>query len=210
MRWFSKRSLTTLFVVSILALFLAAACTGPEGDSGSSGTKGDTGSAGAKGDTGSAGAAGSAGGKGDTGSAGATGDTGSAGATGDTGPAGPTVPVTIIAIPKGETSSTQPAVIEMASRAPELEIYGSGFPVGDLIFAQAIFADGASAALERRSGDTTVSGAGTFHWTVRATVTATRSSGPALVVGPGPVTIRVTAAPSGVQATTVVVMVEAK
>ena len=69
----------------IAALFLAVACTGPQGEQGPAGSAGATGPAGA---AGTAGPAGATGGAGPAGPAGATGPAGAAGAAGTAGPAG--------------------------------------------------------------------------------------------------------------------------
>ena len=200
MRWLNKRSFGTLLVLSVLTLFLAAACTGSEGDRGSegpAGSKGDTGAQGAKGDKGDKGDNGA---RGDTG---AKGDTGATGATGDTGPAGPTIPTSIVVVPVGTVTTAQPAmVLGGADNEVKIVVYGSGFPAGEFVSVALIGADGEETVLTRSSGDSAVNASGAFTGQFSAPATK--------VVDPGVYTVNVATGPSGIQASAPLVVVLTK
>ena len=153
MRWMSKRSFGTILVLSILALFLTAACTGPEGSQGSSGSSGSAGP------TGAAGPAGATGPTGPAGSTGPAGATGATGAAGSAGPEGPTTPAAIVVVPKGLAGAAQPATV--SSDKVEFTVYGSGFKPD-----QPILVELKTAALKGfmtiTGGDLLVTRAGTF------------------------------------------------
>ena len=172
MRGLSKRSFGTLLLISILALFLAAACTGPEGDTGPKGDQGQQGDQGPEGPPGGQGPAGPrgyegpGGPEGPVGPAGPAGEQGTAGAAGADGATGPTVPAAIILVPKGETSVTQPVVVVAATYEPQLDVYGSGFPAGAPILIEMITPE-TTAFTEFRGGDEMVTDAGTFKTSVR-------------------------------------------
>jgi len=221
MRWLSKRSFGTLLIVSILTLFLAAACAGPEGDiglqgpEGPQGPQGEPGDRGPEGPQGSQGSQGLQGPQGDIGPmgppgydgwAGAKGDTGPQGPQGIQGPAGPTVPASIIVVPKGETAATQPAVVEEGEDKPELVIYGSGFPADNQILVT-LYTEQGSFLLDVIGGDILVGDSGAFNaefgWT-----SVKRSGLPPLIFEPGVHTVTATAGPSGISASTALIIVE--
>lgn len=81
MHWFHKRPLRALLTVSLITLFLAAACAGTLGDAGTGGPKGDPGLPGLSGNPGNAGPPGSSG---NSGPPGKTGIAGIQGPKGDT------------------------------------------------------------------------------------------------------------------------------
>ncbi|GEM_PF-1833407 len=142
MNGFSKKTWLGVLALSIVALFVLSACSGPEG------AQGPAGVAGAKGDTG---AQGSVGPKGDTGPAGVAGAKGEKGATGDKGPAGgagPAFGASIILIPTGATSSTQPVIMAPGARQPKVTVIGSGFPANEAYLIETIASDGTSIAME--------------------------------------------------------------
>ena len=198
MRRLSTRNLGTLLIVTVLSLFLLGACTGPSGDDGTKGDQGQKGDAGAKGDRGDQGA------KGDTGATGvqgAAGSEGEQGHDGEQGPAGPTIPAAIVLVPVGETSALQPLSVETGSRSPKMEIYGSGFPAGDLVFGEIVVPEGSAMPLQRRGGEAVASGAGTFRIEVRLGNRATLAA--------GLYTIRVTGM-SGVEASALLIIADPK
>ena len=132
---------------------------------------------------------------------GATGDTGSQGPQGEEGPAGPTIPASIILVPKGETAATQPAVVAAGENQPELVIYGSGFPSGELLVAT-LYTEEDDYLLNLTDGDSTVRDSGAF--------TSEYGVLPAILIEPGVYSVEVTAEPSGIRASAMVVIVETK
>ena len=118
MSWPKKRSVGILLLLSLVALFLAAACQGSDGPTGPSGPKGDPGDPGLPGN---AGVAGNPGAPGNPGSAGIP---GTQGTTGSQGPAGDPVPATAPAI------LLFPGTIVDTGTA-EFEVRGSGFTPGE-------------------------------------------------------------------------------
>jgi len=91
----------------------------------------------------------------------------------------------------GQTSAGQPAVVEAGSRKPQITIYGSGFPPGDIISADVLAPEG-EYLLDFLGGNQVVSDAGTFESSWRASKRAD--------VSEGLHTVRVLAGPSGAQA----------
>ena len=199
MRWLNKRPFGTLLVLSVLTLFLAAACTGAEGDrgaQGSEGSKGDTGVQGLKGDTGTKGDRGSQGARGSTGA------TGAIGAKGDTGSAGPTVPASIVVVPAGVDNADQPAVVLGGSdNVVKIVVYGSGFTSGNVISVALIDLEGEEIVLTRSSGDALVTESRAFMGQFNAAN---------MVIDPGLYTVNVTTAPSGIQASAPLWVAESK
>ena len=151
MRWLSKRPFGTLVVFSFVLLFLTAACSGPQGNQGQPGATGAAGATGATGATGSQGTGGYSGWLGVAGAAGSTGSTGPTGPSfwpgpqGTAGPDGKTLPVSIIIVPAGESTSEQPVIIDVSvNPRPELTIFGAGFNGGEKISVNIITATGES------------------------------------------------------------------
>ena len=185
MRWLSNRSIRSIVVLSILTLLLAAACTGPEGDQGPSGSSGTAGQQGPKGDPGPTGQQGPIGG---IGFLGPRGPEGAVGATGPQGLAGPTFAANIVAAPAGVVSATQPVVIAAGGTA-QITIYGSGFPAGEVVFAEMN-----GITLQYVSGDNSADSMGMFVSTWSSLNKA------------GVYTLTVTASPSDVAATTTLIV----
>ena len=118
MSWQKKRSVRILLLLSLVTLFLAAACQGSGGPSGAPGPKGDPGVPGLPGN------AGAAGNPGEPGNPGSAGILGPQGATGSQGPAGDSAPAFAPSI------VLDPVVIEATGDA-EFEVRGSGFSSGE-------------------------------------------------------------------------------
>ena len=118
MSWPKKRSVRILLLLSLVTLFLAAACQGSDGPGGPPGPKGDPGAAGLPGNPGAAGN------PGDPGNPGSAGILGPQGATGPEGPAGDPVPASAPGI------VLIPGVIE-ATGSADFEVRGSGFTPGE-------------------------------------------------------------------------------
>ncbi len=194
MGWLNKRAIATFVVLSIVTLFLAAACTGKVGETGPAGAQGPQGAAGA------AGAQGPQGPKGDTGAKGATGEKGAAGAV------GPTLGLGLIAIPTGtDLGTAQPAVILTGKQQPKVTIYGSGFPAGDLYTVELVIDDKTSYIMVLVSGsDPSIRKSGAFTGKFQAPANLPAD------IAAGVYQLRVTAGPSGVSATVPVVMVVKK
>jgi len=196
----SKQSYVTLLILSVVTLMLIAACSGPEGDKGSQGAQGAQGAQGTDGTTGMKGSQGSEGSQGTQGPPGARGPEGTTGAQGPKGnqgaqgATGPLVPASIIATAKGSTSGEQPVAVQLSKTAPEIIVYGSGFPAGDIIVVTLITNDG-EFFLQQRGGSEVVSKQGTFQTEWR---TNTKRKAHAYV--PGLYTIMASAGPSGIQA----------
>ena len=197
MRLLNRRPLVTVLVLSIVTLFLAAACAGPEG---TTGPQGATGATGAAGPAGAAGATGSAGAKGDKGAQ------GDKGAKGDTGPAGPTMPVSLAVVPTGESSGSQPAVIVVGAGEPKITVYASGLPAGDLITVELVVDDTLSYLMSRISSgsDSAVRASGAYMAKFQAPTKLTPN------VPAGLYTIRLTAGPSGIAVSAAVLLVTSK
>ena len=118
MRWHKNRQMGIL-VLSVITLFLVAACQGADGDDGLPGLKGDPGVPGA---AGSAGDVGPEGEKGDAGPRGNPGTAGSEGAKGDPGAATSAA----IVLVSGSVTTTNPV----------FQVWGSGFTSGESYTAQ--------------------------------------------------------------------------
>ncbi|MBS96956.1 MAG: hypothetical protein FI695_02780 [SAR202 cluster bacterium] len=166
----NKQRLVALSLVSSLFLFILAC--------GSEGPTGAQGSAGPQGSQGGPGPQGAAGPQGPQGVAGADGATGADGAKGEV---GDTLPVSIVATvvdENGDTSNLQPVIVEPAQYQPNVIIYGSGFPAGEVFLAEAIGPSGLQSALVRRNDtDFTIRDNGTFKQEVRTANPLTLDAG---------------------------------
>lgn len=185
-----KKTYWAVLTIAVATMLLATAC-GTEGPKGPQGTQGAGGDAGTTGDKGQQGDRGAQGAQGPQGETGPTGDPGPQGETGDT------APTKIVLVPVDETTAQQPATVNQGSREPQVIIYGSGFPPGDIIIPELIDATGFANTMAIRDGDKTVTGAGTFKSQVR--VNASRT------LDPGVYTLTVTSL-SGVQAAAPVIV----
>jgi len=166
----NKQRLVVLSLVSSLFLFILAC-----GSDGPAGTQGIAGPQGSQGGPGAQGAAGAPGPQGNAGADGADGVDGADGAVGDT------LPVSIIATvvdENGDTSNLQPVIVEPAQYQPQVVIYGSGFPSGEVFLAEAIGPSGLQTALVRRNDtDFTIRDNGTFKQEVRTANPLTLDAG---------------------------------
>tara|TARA_Y100001970_G_scaffold68799_1_gene87773 strand:+ start:561 stop:1154 length:594 start_codon:yes stop_codon:yes gene_type:complete len=169
----NKQRLVALSLVSSLFLFILAC--GSDGPTGAQGVAGPQGSQGGPGPQGAAGP------QGPQGAAGADGAAGAAGADGPKGEVGDTLPVSIVATvvdENGDTSNLQPVIIEPAQYQPNVVIYGSGFPAGEVFLAEAIGPSGLQSALVRRNDtDFTIRDNGTFKQEVRTANPLTLDAG---------------------------------
>ncbi len=203
MQLLNRRPLFTVLVLSIITLFLAAACTGPEGTTGSQGSSGAAGAAGPQGPAGPAGAVGASGSRGGQGATGAT------GATGDTGPAGPTVPISLVVVPTSATGVSTgglPAVVIVENDGPKFTIYATGFPAGDLVTVE-LSVDASTSYIMRRiasGSDYEVRGSGAYMAKFQGPRQLTPN------VPAGLYTVTATAGPSGVSATAPLLVVLTK
>lgn len=188
-----KKTYWTVLTIAVATMLLATACgtEGPKGPQGTKGSGGDAGTTGDKGQQGDRGAQGAQGAQGPQGETGPTGDPGTQGETGDT------APTKIVLVPVDETTSQQPATVDQGSREPQVIIYGSGFPAGDIIIPELIDATGFANTMAIRDGDKIVTDAGTFKSQVR--VNASRT------LDPGVYTLTVTSL-SGVRAAAPVIV----
>ena len=188
-----KKTYGTVLTIAVATMLLATACgtEGPKGPQGTKGSGGDAGTTGAKGQQGDRGAQGAQGAQGPQGETGPTGDPGTQGETGDT------APTKIVLVPVDETTSQQPATVDQGSREPQVIIYGSGFPAGDIIIPELIDATGFANTMAILDGDKIVTDAGTFKSKVR--VNAART------LDPGVYTLTVTSL-SGVRAAAPVIV----
>ena len=164
MRVFNKGSIGTLIVLSVLALLLTVACTGPAGTQGPSGIGGAGGAMGPQGAAGPQGPVGAAGSQGSTGYPGSQGPTGAQGATGVKGDTGPTQPAAVILSNATDANGTQPLTVDAG--AATISVTGSGFPGGSYFIAELHKSDGSTLILARQSGDTTASLGGVFSTVV--------------------------------------------
>ena len=166
----NKQRLVALSLVSSLFLFILAC--GSEGPTGAQGIPGPQGSQGGPGPQGAAGP---------QGIAGAAGAAGADGADGAKGEVGDTLPVSIIATlidENGDVSNLQPVIVEPAQYQPQVVIYGSGFPAGEVFLAEAIGPSGLQSALSRRNEtDFTIRANGTFKQEVRTANPLTLEAG---------------------------------
>ena len=163
----NKQRLVALSLVSSLFLFILAC--GSDGPTGAQGVAGPQGSQGGPGPQGAAGP------QGPQGAAGAAGADGAKGEVGDT------LPVSIVATVVGENgdvSNLQPVIVEPAQYSPQIVIYGSGFPAGEVFLAEAIGPSGLQSALVRRNDtDFTIRDNGTFKQEVRTANPITLDAG---------------------------------
>ena len=166
----NKQRLVALSLVSSLFLFILAC--GSEGPTGAQGIAGPQGSQGGPGPQGAAGP---------QGIAGAAGAAGADGADGAKVEVGDTLPVSIIATlidENGDVSNLQPVIVEPAQYQPQVVIYGSGFPAGEVFLAEAIGPSGLQSALSRRNEtDFTIRANGTFNQEVRTANPLTLEAG---------------------------------
>jgi len=171
-----KKTYWTLLTVAVATMLLATAC-GAEGPKGPQGGKGLVGNAGTQGDKGQDGNKGP---QGQPGAQGVQGPQGEKGPTGDPGPQGEpgaTAPTKIVLVPVGDTTSAQPATVNQGSREPQVIIYGSGFPAGDIIIPELIDSSGFANTMAIRGGDKIVTKAGTFQSEVRVNASRTLDPG---------------------------------
>jgi len=148
MRWHKNRQLGIL-VISVITLFLVAACQGSDGDTGLSGLKGDPGVPGA---AGSAGDVGSEGEKGDAGPRGGAGSQGSEGPEGDSAEA---TTAAIVLVPNSVSTKRS-----WANTNPAFGVWGSGFTTGDSYNVQIWDAGTPTDLIHASSEAVTVSGDG--------------------------------------------------
>jgi len=196
----NRRSITSLLALSVVVLFLTAACagaagqTGPQGEAGLPGLSGLPGLPGLDGATGAKGAAG----------AGATGATGAAGAAGATGAAGAVLGLgaAIVLAPADDTSSSQPVVVESSDSQPNVVIYGSGFPAGEFLSTYMNY-QGVTVFMKRLDGDQFPSADGTFQTEMKPS-----TAGKRFTPLPGLYTIHVVSE-SGARASAPVLITEA-
>ena len=200
MRLANKRTFLTLLVVSVLALFVAAAC-GSEGDQGSQGPQGaqggqgSQGPQGAQGDQGPQGPQGAQGGQGPQGPQGPQGDQGP---QGPQGPQGETLPLNIILAAAGDKTSDQPLVISPDGPVHVI-VYGSGFNEGEELRVELVGSNGlVIAGFSRVEGLNFVGLAGAFSstWTT------------ASPVAEGLYSVEVTSMPSNTKASSALVVAE--
>ena len=75
-------------------------------------------------------------------------------------------------------SNLQPVIVEPAQYQPQVVIYGSGFPAGEVFLAEAIGPSGLQSALSRRNEtDFTIRANGTFKQEVRTANPLTLEAG---------------------------------
>lgn len=169
----NKQRLVALSLVSSLFLFILAC--GSDGPTGAQGVAGPQGSQGGPGPQGAQGP------QGPQGAAGSDGAAGAAGADGAKGEVGDTLPVSIVATvvdENGDVSNLQPVIVEPAQYSPQIVIYGSGFPAGEVFLAEAIGPSGLQSALVRRNDtDFTIRDNGTFKQEVRTANPITLDAG---------------------------------
>ena len=134
MRLVNKGTFITLIVISSLLLMVAAGC-GSQGTAGISGPAGSDGAAGPQGFQGFPGAEGPKGPKGALGERGPQGYQGSQGDQGNKGPTGDTLPLNVVLVGPGNSTSAQPIVVS-PDVALTFDIYGTGFQPGDIIDVQ--------------------------------------------------------------------------
>ena len=173
MSWPKKRSVGILLLLSLVTLFLAAACQGSDGPSGPPGPKGDPGAPGLPGN------AGLPGNPGDPGNPGSVGIPGPQGVTGSEGPAGGLAPASAPSI------VLIPVVIEGTGDA-EFEVRGSGFTPGEPYEVWVVQDGEIFVPANRGGGELEVNENGAFSSTWRG---STRRRGSGLLDSPGLVSI---------------------
>lgn len=182
MRRPGKQALWTFLILSLVTVLFTAACgsegePGPQGDKGPRGEQGLTGDKGPQGDQGVEGDKGPPGEKGQRGDKGQQGDKGPQGEQGSPGDPGVTFPTKLVLVPKGDVQSIQPATVTQGSREPNVWVFGSGFPEGELFFAELLDSNGLANAMAFRDGDREISEAGTFKTLVRVNANVTLEPG---------------------------------
>ncbi|MBI4200279.1 MAG: hypothetical protein HY535_07390 [Chloroflexi bacterium] len=145
MRWMTKGTRGAFLVLSILALFLLAACQGPEGKQGNPGPQGAPGAPGAPG---------------------ARGADGAAGPRGLEGPRGPVGPAGPAANPVFASVRVDPAVVEPLT---DFAVRGSGFTPGQAYIVEITSGD-STLIPGLRAGTLEVNANGAFESTWRAGV----------------------------------------
>jgi len=137
MRLQNRRFIASLLALSVVVLFLTAACSGPAGATGAKGTAGAAGAAGASGATGATGAAGAAG-------------------------AVLGLGASIVLAPAGGAASGQPVTLASSNSQPNVVIFGSGFPADEFLSTYLHY-QGVTVFMKRLDGDQFPSADGTFQ-----------------------------------------------
>ena len=180
MRLQNRRSIASLLALSVVVLFLTAACAGATGPQGQAGLPGLPGLPGVQG------------------AAGAAGATGAAGAAG----AGVGLGASIVLAPAGGAASGQPATMASSNSAPNVVIYGSGFPAGEFLSTYLSY-QGVTVFMKRLDGDQFPSSDGTFQTEMKPS-----TAGKRFTPLPGLYTIHVVSE-SGARASAPVLITEA-
>ncbi len=159
MRLAKKSTFLTLLVVSVLTLFVAAAC----GSEGARGSQGPQGAQGGQGSQGPQGAQGPQGDQGPQGPQGAQGPQGDQGPQGSQGYQGETLPLNIILAAPGDNTSDQPLVVS-PDNPVHVVVYGSGFNEGEELRVELVASNGLVIAnFSRVEGSNFVGLAGAFE-----------------------------------------------
>ena len=180
MRLQNRRFIASLLALSVVVLFLTAACAGATGPQGEAGLPGLPGLPGVQG------------------AAGAAGATGAAGAAG----AGVGLGASIVLAPAGGAASGQPATMASSNSAPNVVIYGSGFPAGEFLSTYLSY-QGVTVFMKRLDGGQFPSSDGTFQTEMKPS-----TAGKRFTPLPGLYTIHVVSE-SGARASAPVLITEA-